>query len=362
MRLRNRERIVTGYMGRAARRLARSLGILLYGLIILTGCAAGTEHINEANSLIENGSYSEALESLETAEADGEDMILVHRSRGIAYMGLSDYDAAVDEFTAALSSNKGYVRKIDIDISYYLATAEYRSGDVGGANQTYSAIIALYPDEADAYFLRGRTYLVLQDTDNAKSDFDKAIKLSPGNPDLYVQVYEALSDAGLSEVGQRYLKSAMELNTKLSSMQKGRLYYCMGDYERARENLEAAVKSGESQAALYLGRTYEALGDTNYAASLYKSYLDTDPGNAQVMNQLGLCLMDLKDYAAALDVFNKGISIGDPVMDQSLRFNQIVACEEMGDFNRAKTMMQDYLAIYPDDEEAIRENEFLATR
>ena len=72
--------------------------------------------------------------------------------------------------------------------------------------------------------------------------------------------------------------------------------------------------------------------------------------------------MDLKDYSAALDAFSKGISIGDPVMDQSLRFNQIVACEEMGDFNRAKTMMQDYLNIYPDDEEAIRENEFLATR
>ncbi|MBO5551254.1 MAG: tetratricopeptide repeat protein, partial [Lachnospiraceae bacterium] len=345
-------------MGSTPGRAALAAGILISVFLTLTGCTKDTAHIDEADLLIENGSYSEALESLEAAEEAGEDMILVHRSRGIADMGLSDYDAAVDEFTAALSSNKGYVRNVDIDISYYLATAEYRSGDIKGANETYSAIIALYPKEADAFFLRGRTYLALQDTDNAKSDFDKAIKLSPGDPDLYVQVYEALAEAGLSDDGQRYLKSAMELNTKLSSLQKGRLYYSMGDYERAKENLENAAQSGDSQAILYLGKTYEALGDTNYASTLYKSYIDTDPGNAQVMNQLGLCLMDLKDYGGALDTFNKGIEIGDPAMDQSLRFNQIVACEQMGDFERAKTMIKDYLTLYPDDEEAIRENEF----
>ncbi|MBR1522874.1 MAG: tetratricopeptide repeat protein [Lachnospiraceae bacterium] len=351
-------------MGRALNRLTRGIGALLlfFFFSFLTGCGAGTEHVEEADSLIENGSYQEALESLDVAEQSGENMILIHRSRGIADMGLSDYGTAVDEFTAALSENDGYVKDIDVDISYYLAIAQYRTGDIRGANDTYSAILALYPKESDAYFLRGRTYLALQDIDNAKSDFDKAVKLSPDDPDLYVQIYEALSDAGLSDDGQKYLKSAMELNTKLSAFQQGRLYYCMGDYERAKENLENAVKNGDSQATLYLGRTYEALGDTNYAASLYKSYLDGDPGNAQVMNQLGLCLIDLGDYSGALDAFNKGIDIGDPAMDQSLRFNQIVACENMGDFDRAKTMIQDYLAIYPDDEEAIRENEFLATR
>ena len=359
---RNQERIVTRYMGRPASKVVRS-GLIYLVLLLLTGCGAGTEHIKEADALIDNGSYAEALESLEAAEKSGEDMRLIHRSRGIADMGLSDYGAAVEEFTEALSSNKGYVESMDIDTSYYLAVAQYRMGDVKGANETYSAIIALYPKEADAYYLRGRTYLALLDTDNAKSDFDKAVKLDPGDPDLYVQIFEALSDAGLSDDGQRYLKNAMELNTKLSAFQKGRLYYCMGDYDRAKQNLENAVQNErDPQATLYLGRTYEALGDMNYAASLYRSYLENDPGNAQVMNQLGLCLMNIGDYNAALDVFNKGLELGDPAMDQSLWFNLITAYEYMGDFNRAKTMMQDYLKEYPADEDAVRENEFLATR
>ena len=362
MKLRNQERIATGYMPRRTGRAAGLLSLLLM-MTVLSGCAGGTEHIREADTLIENGSYAEALEELEAAEKSGENMRLIHRSRGIADMGLSDYGTAVEEFTASLSSNKGYVQDMDVDTSYYLAVSQYRLGDVEGARDTYSAIIALYPKESDAYYLRGRTYLALQDNDNAKSDFDKAVKLSPDDPDLYIQIYEALSDAGLQSDGERYLKSAMELNKKLSSFQKGHLYFCMGDYERAKQELENAVKTEKDpQATLYLGRTYEATGDMTYAASLYRTYLEDDPGNAQVMNQLGLCLMALGDYGAALDAFNKGIETGDPAMDQSLRFNQIAAYEYMGDFNRAKTLMQDYLQDYPSDQEAVRENQFLSTR
>ena len=363
MKPRNQERIVTGYMGRAADKLSLSVAACFFIAAFLTGCGSGTAHIKEADSLIENGSYAESLESLEAAEKAGENIRLIHRSRGIAEMGLSDYGAAVDDFTAALSENKGYVQRMDIDISYYLAVSQYRLGDVKGANDTYSAIIALFPKESDAYYLRGRTFIAMQDVDNAKSDFDKAVKLSPDDPDLYIQIYEALSDAGLSSDGERYLKSAMELNKKLSSFQKGRLYFCMGDYDRAKENLENAVKNEkEPQATLYLGRTYEAMGDMNYAASLYRSYLENDPSNAQVTNQLGLCLMALSDYSAALEAFNRGIELEDPAMDQSLRFNQIAAYEYLGDYDRAKTLMQDYLEDYPDDEEAVRENGFLETR
>ncbi len=332
-------------------------------LIVMTACAAKTDYLHEANTLIENGSYNEAIEKLDAAEKSGENERLVHRSKGIAYMGLSDYGSAVGEFTEALRKSNGYVQSMDIDMSYYMAVAQYRLGDIEGANSTYSAIIALYPNERDAYYLRGRTYLAMQDVDNAKSDFDKAVKLSPNDPDLYIQIFEAMSEAGLGEDGQKYLKNAMELNTKLSSYQKGRLYFCMGDYEQAKQNLEQAIKEkGDSEAILYLGRTYEALGDMNYAASLYRAYLETDPGNAMVLNQLGICLMNLSDYSAALDAFNKGVEIGDQSMDQSLRFNQITAYEHLGDFERAKNLMRDYLERYPDDEAAIRENEFLATR
>ncbi|HAL31683.1 MAG TPA: hypothetical protein DCP46_01850 [Lachnospiraceae bacterium] len=359
-RQKKQARTATGYMVHPNRRAA---AVIFAAAMLITACGSGREYTDQADALIENGEYAKALETLDVAENSGEDMRLVHRSRGIADMGLSDYEAAETEFVQSLSSNKGYVREMDLDTSYYLAISQYRLGKVKDANATYSAILALYPKESDAYYLRGRTYLALQDNDNAKSDFDKAIRISPDDPDLYIQIYEALSEAGLSDDGQRYLKNAMELNTKLSYFQKGRLYYCMEEYDKAKQSLEAAVtEGGDSQASLYLGRTYEALGDMNYAASLYREYLETDPGNAQVLNQLGLCLMNLEDYPAALDAFSKGLETGDPAMDQSLRFNQVAAYEYMGDFTKARNLMEDYMEKYPDDQEAQRENEFLSTR
>ncbi|MCR5748008.1 MAG: tetratricopeptide repeat protein [Lachnospiraceae bacterium] len=363
MKQRKQGRIVTGYMYLFERIKVLALLAAVCMILMLTACAKEDDMLLQAGSLIENGEYAKAIEILDAAEKSGADSRIVHRDRGIARMGLSDYNGAEKELINSLSANTGYITRMDVDTSYYLATAQYRLGDVRGANETYSAIISLYPDESDAFYFRGRTYIAMQDMDNAKSDFDKAIRLSPDDPDLYIQIYEALSEAGYAEEGQRYLKNAMELNTKLSYFQKGRLYYCMGEYEKAKGSLEHAVNEDKDfKATLYLGRTYEALGDMNYAVSLYRTYLESDPGNAEVLNQLGLCLMNLGEYASAAEVFQRGLETGDVPMEQSLYFNLITAYEHLGSFDKAKTLMADYLQKYPDDKEAIRENEFLATR
>ena len=49
-------------------------------------------------------------------------------------------------------------------------------------------------------------------------------------------------------------------------------------------------------------------------------------------------------------------------MTQTLKFNQIVAYEYLGDFDQASVLMKNYLQIYPDDQDAIREYEFLKSR
>ena len=47
---------------------------------------------------------------------------------------------------------------------------------------------------------------------------------------------------------------------------------------------------------------------------------------------------------------------------QSLKFNEIVAYEYLGQYDQAKLAMEQYLALYPDDEKAQREAVFLKTR
>ena len=49
-------------------------------------------------------------------------------------------------------------------------------------------------------------------------------------------------------------------------------------------------------------------------------------------------------------------------MTQILKYNQICAYEQATNFDKAKTLLDDYLAAYPDDEAAQREAVFLSTR
>lgn len=72
--------------------------------------------------------------------------------------------------------------------------------------------------------------------------------------------------------------------------------------------------------------------------------------------------MQMEDYEAALTAFQEGMKVENCPCMQSLRFNEIVAYEYLGEFEKAKVLMESYLLTYPDDEEAKREQEFLKTR
>ena len=56
------------------------------------------------------------------------------------------------------------------------------------------------------------------------------------------------------------------------------------------------------------------------------------------------------------------MALGDAAVMQSLSFNEIVAYEYLGEYQKAEVLMTGYLKSYPDDEAALREQIFLATR
>ena len=52
----------------------------------------------------------------------------------------------------------------------------------------------------------------------------------------------------------------------------------------------------------------------------------------------------------------------DITIQQTLAFNEIVAYEYLGDFQKAAVLIRTYLNTYPDDANAQREYDFLSTR
>ncbi len=334
-------------------------------LLLCTGCGAGEEvdNLKAGMEAIKNLEYNEAVSCFKAALSDSEDERQVCRGLGLAYMGLSQYEDAIAYLERALQLSDGTPRDIDYDISYYLATAYYRNGQSEDAISTYDAILALRPNEKEAYYLRGCAKLYSDDYEGAKQDFDTAVSLDSDDYNRLIQIYDVLTDNGYKDVGREYLLQAIAENEKsMDNYDLGRIYYYLEDYENAREYLLKVKISTDYEAALYLGRTYEALGDYNYAASIYNDYVLIDQTKAEIYNQLGLCRMQMGEYELALSSFQEAMNIEGNEMMQSLKFNEIVAYEYIEDFKTAAALMNNYLKSYPDDEEAQREYQFLKTR
>lgn len=331
---------------------------------LFTGCGKTQgENTQQGMKLIEQLDYEGALESFSLALESGEDEQMICRGQGIACMGLTDYENAALYLEQALSYSDAWPDQLDYDINYYLATAYYRTGQIDRAIGVYEAIIALRPQENDAWYLKGVMELEKGDQEEARADFDQAVKLAKTDYDQLVNIYLSCSRFGLEEMGQTYLQAVLDDDSvKLSDFDLGRISYYLGDYEQARLSLEKAREKGSSKAAALLGQTYEQLGDYNYAASVYSNYLENRAEDASIYNQLGLCKMHIGDYQSALNAFREGIALEDNTVMQSLKFNEIVACESLGQFDEATLLMEQYLKTYPDDAAALREYDFLKTR
>lgn len=323
----------------------------------VTSVAEGMQHIEAME-------YEEALASFEAARTNGEDERLITRGMGIASMGLTDYDAAIAYFLECLSLSDGSVTEMDFDVNLYLAAACQKAGRYEEAEEIYDAILALRPQDTDAVYLRGNARLFQGEYQTAKEDFDRIVELEPANFGRLIQIYEVLAANGYREMGKEYLETALaERSGRMTAFDKGCINYYLGNYEQAQIFLEEAKTGGSADAYLYLGMAYEATGDYNYAiTNVYTGYLAKNEGNAEIYNQLGLCYMKQGEYESALAAFQNAMQIPDNGMMQTLRFNEIIAYEYLGEFTQAAVLLDNYLKNYPDDETAQREYGFLSTR
>ena len=252
---------------------------------------------------------------------------------------------------------------LEFDTNYYLAATYYKLGQYEEAEKIYTAILGLRNKETDAYFLRACTLLKEGYYDAAIKDFEKAFALEPDNLELVTDAFVEMQAAGFTEEGKVYLQDFLSKKDKeLKDAQKGTIYFYLGDYTNARVYLDGALNQGNPEVSLILGKTYEKLGDMNYAVVVYETYLDANAPDAAIYNSLGVCLMNQGKYEEALKAFESGIELGDSAYIQNLKYNQIVAKEYLGKFSEAKSLMQEYLASYPDDGKAKEEYKFLQTR
>lgn len=290
-----------------------------------------------------------------------------YRQYGITCLQDGKYEEAVDYFQKALDQSVGRVSDMEIDICFYKAEALYRGGDTEGALEVYTSIIN-YNKEAEAYYLRGSLYYSIGTEDEKElgaKDFEEALKQAPEDYELYIGIYETLS--GIESEKDRaegYLQSALEIEGDEAEdhMQKGRIYYLLGDYDQAKTLLEKAVGEKEAEANYYLTEIYEALGDKDAADQAFQTYLESGLADSNGLYAIGTSLMKAGEYTRAISCFDTALGMDNVPNRQAIEKSRIIACENTGDFAAAKKYLEAYGKAYPDDDSMENERIFLETR
>ncbi len=247
------------------------------------------------------------------------------KQEGMELQASGDYSGAIQKYEEALKLSDMQVGEAQIDLAYYKASAQYRSGDLEGAIDTYSAILAI-KESGEGYLGRGILYVAAKEADKAGEDLTKALKEND------------------------------------SPMMKGFVYYAAGETDKAKDFFEKAKSEGESDAVFFLANIYEKAGDHNYAMVLLEEYIDGGKAGAEGYLTVGRHYLDSGAYEDALSVIQSGIALGESGVLKDLLMEEIACYERLGDFESAREKAGDYLKNYPDDTVMLKEYEFLRSR
>lgn len=137
-----------------------------------------------------------------------------------------------------------------------------------------------------------------------------------------------------------------------------------GKYQEAVTHFTKSMEEDGEQAELCRGLAlaYYGLEEYEQAAEQFQKAQALGTTEDTIFCQmLGSCYMKLEQYKEACEIYTKGFGLveGETARRQEMGKNRIVACEKLGDWERAKTYLEEYGKEFPEAEGAKEELDFI---
>ena len=131
--------------------------------------------IREGVSLSGYGDYEAAIQNFDAAIGLNAQPAFVYKQRGAAYHALGNYEAAVRDYDEAIRLSPG-----DVNAFYKRGASHHALLDYPAAILDCDEAIRLDPEFADVYYIRGTSYEALGNQEAADRDFAIAAELNLG--------------------------------------------------------------------------------------------------------------------------------------------------------------------------------------
>ena len=212
---------------------------------------------------------------------------LALRMSGIEKLDSGDYAGAVADFEAAIQASRGRVGEFETDVLKYRAEAEYMLEDYPAAAHTYDVLVQV--DGADTeYLYRAALMKALSgDAQGALSDYEEGVELEQ-------------KAAGKKTAGK---KAAGEKADEKNGDKKPE----PGQKTEETEASEGVDRFGRGDVLAAVGEACIAAGRREDADRLYEAAVQDGTAGPEVLNEMGLSLMETGQYEEALGFFEQAV-------------------------------------------------------
>ncbi|HET7306592.1 MAG TPA: XrtA/PEP-CTERM system TPR-repeat protein PrsT [Gammaproteobacteria bacterium] len=252
--------------------------------------------------------------------------------------------ALLDKMPVKAGARTDYTRE------QLLIVALLRQGKTKDAMAKSQALVKAHPQDAQPHVLLGGTLRVAGKDDEAKAQFNQALKLDP-NDEL-----ARLSLAQLAFDNKQYKKAADYYQTAITRQPKSaRAMVGLARAEDAQGHGDEALKWVEKARAvdpkavtprLLLVRYYTNHGKTAKALDIAQEAADIAPHSGIVMNALGITQLNSGDKDAAIESFKQAVD-NEP-KSPGFRTNLARAEIANGQFGAAREELEKVVDVHPD--------------
>lgn len=326
--------------------------------------AKGAYYIDLGMNYLMLSDYASAKDAFDHAVSMKDHLELAYRGLGILCMERELYTDAVAYFNQALGQVELSVGNLEYDILQYRADAEICAEKYEDALKTYDALIQLGVNVSKNRLAKGTVYLKLGDEEQAAACYDQVLEENSQDVSIYFGIYNAFEENGYTEAGRSFLSKALEVagDTSMDHLNRGKIYYLMGNYSAAITELSYPLAENNAQAALYTAFCYEVQGDYDTAAEYYVQSLNIE-NSPLTANYYAMCLSANNDDNHAWNVVHTTMEdYPDCDCIQDLKWNEIILYERMNMLPSALTRLLEYQEAYPDDPAIETELQYLTLK
>ncbi|CAN5449775.1 tetratricopeptide repeat protein [soil metagenome] len=210
----------------------------------------------------------------------------VYVNIGITYYNLRSYDNAMKVLNEGIGKNNN-----DYRLHYFRGLSLQRMGKEAEASESLERAVEINPNDVNLFVTLAGSYNSLKKYDKSDAAYESALSIDPDNELALNNYAYNLSERGANlpkalEMSKRSLSKNPSSSSFFDTI--GWIYFKMGKYEDAKENILKSVKINSKSSVVleHLGDIYSALKDKDNAVNYWKRALDLDPNNEALKNKV----------------------------------------------------------------------------